>query len=436
MTLAVDRPSAPDRRVSAERVGDAFLFLTVATSGIVMFEPAPYDVLLLVHTIAAVAFGLALPRAVLPLVVLLTVFDVGGLLSITQVRWWESNDAPHPLIFVVISAMLLVHAIFFAAVSAERPHRMQVIMKGMVAAGIVVSVIGLIGYGFKIEELMRAGRAKSTFKDPNVFGPFLVVPLVHLARVVLTERLRRIWPQLIWAAIILAGIFMSMSRAAWGLAAGCLLILGLVLYVDERSARGRLRLIVIAAAALIGMAVLLAFALSIPEVRELFDERAKLVQHYDGARLGRFARHGLGFLMATELPLGLGPYQFSHYFPEDPHNVFLKSLMVYGWLGFVAYVALVFLTLAKLFPSMFLPRGWKPTAQVVWVLLAGHLGVGWIIDTDHWRHFFLLWGLAWGIIALEAAHGRRRTARIADPAASPPPGPRREIAAPPDRYNR
>ncbi len=410
MTDAV-APRAPfERSVSAERLGDAFLFLTVASSGIVMFEPAPYDLLLLVHTFVAFAMGLAVPRVLALPIALLTVFNIGGILSVTQVRWWEGADHGHPLIFVAISLMLAINAIFFAALSAERPHRMTLIMKASVAAAVLVSVIGVLGYGLKIEALMRAGRAKATFKDPNVFGPFLVVPLVYLARRILTESLSRIRAQLLWAVIILAGIFLSMSRAAWGLGAGALVMLGLVLYVDERTARGRMRLIAIALASLVGMALLLAFALSFPEVRDLFDERAKLVQSYDGARLGRFARHGIGFLMATELPLGLGPYQFGHIFPEDPHNVFLKSLMVYGWLGFVAYTALSVWTLAKLFSSMFLPRPWKPMAQVVWVLLAGHLAVSWIIDSDHWRHFFLLWGLAWAIIALEAHHRHRAAA--------------------------
>jgi O-antigen ligase len=418
LTDAVASRAPIDRTVSAERLGDAFLFLTVASSGIVMFEPAPSDLFILIHAIVALGMGLALPRAVVPAVVLLALFNIGGIVSVTQVRWWEGVDHGHPFIFVAISLMLAINAVFFAAICAERPHRLTIVMKAMVAAGVLVSVLGILGYGLKIEALMRAGRAKSTFKDPNVFGPFLVVPLIYLARVILTEKARKIWPQFVWAAIIVAGIFLSMSRAAWGLAAGTLLMLGLVLYVDERTARGRLRLITIGLASLLGIVALLAFALSFPEVRDLFDERAKLVQSYDGARLGRFARHGIGFLMATELPLGLGPYQFGHIFPEDPHNVFLKALMVYGWLGFVTYTALSFWTLAKLFAPMLLPRPWKAMAQVVWVLLAGHLAVSWIIDSDHWRHFFLLWGLAWAIIALEARHRhmRERLPRAAEQA--------------------
>lgn len=423
MSDAVASRVSIDRTVSTEALGDGFLFLAVATSGIVMFEPAPYDVMLSIHAVIALFMGLALPRALAPLVILLFLFNIGGIVSVTQVRWWEGADHGHPLVFVAISLMLMLNAIFFAATCAERPHRMALIMKATVAAAVIVSVIGVVGYGLKIESLMRAGRAKATFKDPNVFGPFLVVPLVYLARDVLTERVSRVLPQIFWSIVILGGIFLSMSRAAWGLGAGCLVMLGLVLFVDERSAVRRFRLIVIAVGAVVAMALLLAAALSIPEIRDLFSERAKLVQSYDGARLGRFARHGIGFLLATELPLGLGPYQFGHIFPEDPHNVFLKSLMVYGWLGFLAYTALSFWTLAALFRSMFLPRAWKPMAQVIWVLLAGHLAVSWIIDSDHWRHFFVLWGIAWAIIALEARHRAGLRGRPPRPIPAPPARP-------------
>ena len=396
-----------DRTVSAEALGDALLFLTVASSSIVMFEPAPYDLLLSIHAVIAFAMGLALPRAMAPLVVLILLFNIGGILSVTQVEWWVGPDHGNPLMFVAISLMLMLHAIFFAATCADRPHRLALIMKATMVAAVIAAVLGVAGYGLKIEALMRFGRAKGAFKDPNVYGPFLVLPLIWLTRSVMTEPVSRHLGKVFWILVILAGVFLSMSRAAWGLAAGCLVFLGFVLFVDERTARGRMRLILIGLGGLVMVALLLAVALSFEEVRELFGERAKLVQSYDGARLGRFARHWLGFLWATELPLGLGPYQFGHHFPEDPHNVFLKSLMVYGWLGFLAYTLLAFWTLAKLFPAMFLPRPWKPMAQVVWVVLAGHQVMSWIIDSDHWRHFFLLWGLAWAIIVLEARHRRR-----------------------------
>jgi hypothetical protein len=37
--------------------------------------------------------------------------------------------------------------------------------------------------------------------------------------------------------------------------------------------------------------------------------------------------------------------------------------------------------------------------------------MSWIIDSDHWRHYFLLWGLAWGMIVLEARHKRTTGSR-------------------------
>ena len=60
------------------------------------------------------------------------------------------------------------------------------------------------------------------------------------------------------------------------------------------------------------------------------------MQDYDGARLGRFARYGIGFQMAMEHPLGIGPLVFGTIYGEDTHNIWLKALMDYGWLGFAS----------------------------------------------------------------------------------------------------
>ena len=78
---------------------------------------------------------------------------------------------------------------------------------------------------------------------------------------------------------------------------------------------------------------------AVPAGRDLFSDRTQLVQDYDGGHLGRFERHRIGFLMSMERPLGIGPMVFSTLFPEDEHNIWLKSLTTYGWLGFVCYVS-------------------------------------------------------------------------------------------------
>ncbi len=38
-----------------------------------------------------------------------------------------------------------------------------------------------------------------------------------------------------------------------------------------------------------------------------------------------------------------------------------------------------------------------------------------MIDIDHWRHFYLLLGIVWGGIALEAQYQSRATTGIAAP---------------------
>jgi hypothetical protein len=44
--------------------------------------------------------------------------------------------------------------------------------------------------------------------------------------------------------------------------------------------------------------------------------------------------------------------------------------------------------------------------MIAWVLILGHAIIGNVIDTDHWRHFYLLLGMLWGCLALEHRHQR------------------------------
>jgi hypothetical protein len=103
--------------------------------------------------------------------------------------------------------------------------------------------------------------------------------------------------------------------------------------IKERTGAFRLKILVMS---LIGTLLLIAaiiVALQFDQVADLFSDRAKLVQSYDGARHGRFERHAIGFLMAMEHPLGIGPLEFGLMWGEDTHNIWLKALMDYGWLG-------------------------------------------------------------------------------------------------------
>ena len=92
--------------------------------------------------------------------------------------------------------------------------------------------------------------------------------------------------------------------------------------------------------------------------------------------------------------------------------------MDYGWIGFISYVTLTVWTLSLGLKYMFRDRPWQPYLMMTMVLLIGHALIGNVIDTDHWRHFYLLLGIIWGCIALEAKYLRSGGAAARQEAAS------------------
>jgi hypothetical protein len=145
------------------------------------------------------------------------------------------------------------------------------------------------------------------------------------------------------------------------------------------------------------IALFLAALLSIDAVKTLFTERARLEQEYDVGQMGRFGRHVLGALLALDMPFGIGPLQFSHYFPEDTHNSFLNAFMSGGWLSGVIYPTLVVLTFAQGLRTVFVPTPWRTTYLIYFSAFVGNAAESFIIDSDHWRHYFLLIGAVWGL---------------------------------------
>ena len=63
------------------------------------------------------------------------------------------------------------------------------------------------------------GRASGTFKDPNVLGPFLVLPIVFALQHILIGRIG-LMRGLLVMSVPLAALFLTFSRGAWGNLAG------------------------------------------------------------------------------------------------------------------------------------------------------------------------------------------------------------------------
>jgi O-antigen ligase len=386
-------------------IGSLLVAVGVFLSGFVISEPAPYELFMagLIGLWAIV--GLRISRGIAPLLVLLVLFNVGGMLSLTML-----DDLSAGPMYIAVSLFLALSSVFFAAIIEAKPARLELVFRAWVAGALISSTLGILGYfqAFPGAEVFTLyDRAKGTFQDPNVFGPFLVAPSLYLMYGLLAGRMLGAPLKVIGVLVLALGVFLSFSRAAWGLYLACVLALVFVMLLKERTGAFRLKILILSLSAAALLIVALVVALQFDKVANLFSSRTQLVQEYDGGHLGRFDRHRIGFLMAMEKPLGIGPMEFSKMFPEDEHNIWLKSLTTYGWLGFSAYLTLILWTLAAGFKALLRNRPWQPFLMISYITIAGHTAIGFVIDTDHWRHFYLLLGVVWGCIALEKRHNRQ-----------------------------
>ncbi|MEO8321963.1 MAG: O-antigen ligase family protein, partial [Bradyrhizobium sp.] len=240
-------------------------------------------------------------------------------------------------------------------------------------------------------------RARGTFKDPNVLGAFLVLPALFCLQSIVSDKFGKSFRNTIAFGIMSLAILLAFSRAAWG---GLVITSGFMLalmVVTSRSQAQRSRIIVMALVAVILATALVAVLLSFDSIAEMFKQRASFDQSYDEGRFGRFGRHILGADMALDLPFGIGPLQFHNYFPEDTHNSYLNAFMSGGWLSGTCYPALVFVTALTGFRYISVRTPWQRTYLAIFAAFLGTVGESFIIDTDHWRHFWMMLGTMWGI---------------------------------------
>lgn len=385
-------------------LGSAMVACGVFLSGFVMSEPAPYELLMVVQVAVWFLLGLKISRAVAPLLAFLLTFNVGGILSLTVMK--DLGTGP---MYLAVSTFLALTSVFYAAIIEDRHQRLRLIFQAWVAAAIITALLGILGYFHAFpgaEAFTLYDRAKGAFQDPNVFGPFLIAPALYLMHGLLTGKLSSAPLRVAGLLVIALGVFLSFSRAAWALFLFSAIALVFILLLKERTGAFRLKILLLSLAAIVLLVVAVVIALQFEQVRNLFLDRTTLVKEYDGGHLGRFARHRIGFLMMMENPLGIGPMVFSEIFPEDEHNIWLKSLTTYGWLGFLSYIAMMAWTLTIGFRFLLRDRPWQPYLMIAWIVIVGHVIIGNVIDTDHWRHFYLLLGIVWGCGALEWRHQR------------------------------
>jgi hypothetical protein len=230
-----------------------------------------------------------------------------------------------------------------------------------------------------------------------VYGAFLVLPALFALQSVVSDKFGKSIRSAIAFGIISFAILLAFSRAAWGMLVITSAAMLVLMVLTSRSQSQRSRIIVMALVVVVLAAALVAVLLSFDSISQLFKQRASFDQSYDEGRFGRFGRHILGAEMALGLPFGIGPLQFNRFFPEDTHNSYLNAFMSGGWLSGVCYPALVFVTVLTSFRYVFVRVPWQPAYLAIFAAFLGTVGESFIIDTDHWRHYWLMLGTMWGM---------------------------------------
>jgi O-Antigen ligase len=377
----------------------ALLWLVGASVAIVFIEPSPYELMTIAASIIFFATGLRLRLVFVPLLLLLFLVNIGY--SISAASLVDKTGVAN---WVATSWYMAFTVIFLAmVVSEDTAARLDMLRRGLIVGALIASLAGIAGYFSLVPGahtlLTLYDRASGTFKDPNVLGAFLILPALFALQSVGSDGFGKSLRSAIALGIMTLAILLAFSRAAWGgLAVTSAFMLALMVLTSPSRAQ-RSRIIVMAVVAAIVVVMLIAVLLSFDSIGEMFKQRASFDQSYDEGRFGRFGRHLLGAEMALDLPFGIGPLQFHHYFPEDTHNSYLNAFMSGGWISGICYPALVFITVIMGFRHIFVRVPWQRAYLAIFAAFLGTVGESFIIDTDHWRHFWMMLGAMWGMFA-------------------------------------
>ncbi|MGL4324536.1 MAG: O-antigen ligase family protein [Beijerinckiaceae bacterium] len=402
------RRAEPDRVI--DRIQNFFLGLLVFTGAFVVID-GPYNAAFILGAIVFALAGFRVTLPLMPFFIVTLLYFFGGVISLLPYI-----DQFIPSRYIVTIFFLACTSFYFALQMQERTgDRLAVIRNASIASAVISCFIGLIGY-FDVAGLAQyfrvyEGRASGTFRDPNVFGSFLILPAMFLMQDLIVGQKRGLWWRAIAFLLVVIMIFLSFSRGSWIAFGGSAMILIALTLATDFKQRGRI--LVMAVAALVFLVIMVAVVLSIDDVREVFEQRAKLTQSYDEGRTGRFGKMLLAIPKLLDHPNGLGPLRFSLYFFEDPHNTYVNGFTNFGWFGGLSYLTLIVLTLYIGFRHVFERSPWQRDAIAVWAALLMHFVQGFQIDTNTWRHFNMMMGLIWGMAAAWTVIKWRREKRLA-----------------------
>jgi hypothetical protein len=394
-------PAGPNSLVRLMRLGAiwsacAYVFLQC----IVFFEPAPCDVVFLALFGFLVGSNWLMRRHFDP--VLLVFGAVFILLNL--VSYFQSAGDKESLVYMAITVYLVLLAYSLKALVAIRgPGMMTVLLLLWTAAAMISSVLAIGGYYGVFpgsDTLTLYQRGKALFKDPNVYGPFLVVPLVYLwARLGHARFLSvRAFFILGCMGLLVAGMIYSFSRGAF-FVAGIAGLSFLATQVIRPGAVNRKMMTYFLVAG--GMGTLAAGAFIFLSDTGTADFIRYRFQSQDHDQL-RFWFQRMALRESLENPFGIGPGLSDRFLSHAPHHSYLRILIENGLAALIVYLLLLLRLFWVAIKALRVTRD-PLCAEYLRIGIANFIALalmGCFIDTIHWRYWFVLMGLLAGCAVL------------------------------------
>jgi UDP-N-acetylmuramyl pentapeptide phosphotransferase/UDP-N-acetylglucosamine-1-phosphate transferase len=386
--------SVPDNEDRVGRLGRLMYGLLGVSSCFALIEPAPFEVLALMLIAADILANVNNRSWKMTGSLAATTLALLGLFTILQLVpvALQAQRPGDSAFYAGVTTMLILIAVHLGLLHGRGDPRFSAFLVGYAAAALVSAALAITSLDASLAAILpdsiRWGdRPKAFFKDPNVFGPYLIPAVLLYLEAAGRQRGTRTALHVLFAVLCAAGVVVSASRAAW-------INLAIVLVLYGMFSCVRQRLILLSAALIAGMAVVSVAGLlpgdSIQQTVELYSSRMQL-QDYDN---DRFAMAQEAVELGLRFPAGVGPGEVASYLGPspgmDPHNTYVRIWAENGPAALALFSAILLLLAAHAVQECMGNRKLHPRFICAFALLAGALVNAGVVDTLHWRHFWVI----------------------------------------------
>jgi len=236
----------------------------------------------------------------------------------------------------------------------------------------------VIGFGIRFQGF---------FKDPNVMGPFIIIPLLYWINKFLVKRN---FASFLVVLFLSVSLLLTFSRGAY--LNFLVAFLFDIFLIKKLYSKIKFRTIFTIGVGMILITVLILILNPVifgVSIKDFATQRFRIMQSYD---VDRFKYQKAVFDLIKKDPLfGIGIGNYNYAVNYAAHNSFARILGETGTIGFVSSILiLVFILFDRL---RILKNKTNNIALVLYSCFVGILVESFFIDTLHWRFLWIILGL-------------------------------------------